>query len=95
MSDYECVCDFGEGEPWDWCLTTHPKSRKVRKCCECHDTIQIGEKYERLVGKCDGSLQTYTTCLFCAEEYTRLCNQYCVPKGDLACAVLSELRGEL
>jgi len=97
MSDYECVCDVGEGEQWDWSSTTTPVSRKVRKCCECQDVIAVGEKYERTVGGLDGDIQTYITCLFCAEEYARIQTvaDFCVPKTELACAIALELRGEL
>ena len=97
MSDYECVCDVNEGEPWDWYSVTTPVSRKARVCCECQDTIKVGEKYERTVGCIGADIQTYITCLFCADEYARIQNvaQFCVPKTELACALALEIRGEL
>lgn len=99
MSDYQCYCEVGEGEPFEWESVTHPRARKEYTCCECKDKIKPGERYEKMVGKFEGELVTYRTCEFCASEYARLNCQperdwACIAKGELACAVLLEVRGE-
>jgi len=41
------------------------KARKIHKCCECRDTINVGEKYEYVFGKWDGEIGVFKTCLSC------------------------------
>jgi hypothetical protein len=48
-------------------VITYPKSRKVRKCCECDRVIAVGEKYQKFTGKFDYDFDTYTTCSDCTE----------------------------
>ena len=51
------------------------KARKVHKCCECSKEIQRGEQYERIVGKWDGDMYTYKTCMDCVSiRKTFFCN---------------------
>ena len=97
MNEYECYCEPQEGEPWDWFNTEMRHSKKQRKCCECRDTIQVGELYEYTVGNLAGDVMTFVTCAFCADEHARVSNasEYCIAKGELACAVVAEIRGDL
>lgn len=41
------------------------KSRKEHVCCECHRTIEVGEKYHVATGVHDGKWETLCTCLGC------------------------------
>lgn len=41
------------------------KARKRHKCGECKRFIEPGERYERVVGKWDGDIETYLTCVHC------------------------------
>lgn len=94
---YECVCEpYSGDETWEWCREKIVAARKPYKCCECADAIKIGERHEYMVGKADGEIYQYRTCLFCAGEYRRLCNEGVLPvKGDVACWLVAELRGDL
>lgn len=95
MADIECYCDPAEGEPCDFVSVKHPQARKQHKCMECYDTIMAGERYARLAGKCDGEMFTHKTCLFCEQEYNRINQIQGIAFGELACALVAELRGEL
>ena len=96
MSGYECICEPYEGdETWEWTSERIVRAGKPHKCCECADTIKVGEQHEYMVGKADGEFYTYRTCLFCAEEYKRLLNEgLMVVKGDVACWIVARIRGE-
>jgi hypothetical protein len=41
------------------------KARKAHKCCECHGTIQPGEKYHFHHGVWDGRASSYKVCADC------------------------------
>ena len=41
------------------------KARKAHKCCECHGTIQPGEKYHFHHGVWDGEAHDYKVCVDC------------------------------
>ena len=43
------------------------KARKPYKCCECHDVIAVGDRYERITSKYDGEFCSYKTCMGCAD----------------------------
>ena len=96
----ECYCEPMEADGYAdcWSITT-PKARKAHICCECKDTIKPGEKYERIFSIYDGAINVYKTCLFCAAEFKRLDvkRDYYDPglvKGDLACALVWDMREE-
>ena len=50
-------------------------------CCECYETIEPGEHYERVDGLWDGAWDTYYTCLPCRGVREDLCP--CGAYGDL------------
>lgn len=53
----------------------HPKARKPVRCCECGQTINKGETYERYSGKWEGDWFVTRTCQICAEiRDTFYCN---------------------
>lgn len=97
MSDYECVCEPMEGEPWTQLSDQWRRARKEHKCCECEDIIRVGERYNYLTGVFEGKLEIWKTCEFCAHERTRLQAKapFTIAFGDLACCVVAECRGEL
>lgn len=41
------------------------KARKSHKCCECHGTIQPGEKYHYHHGVWDGDAMSFKVCMDC------------------------------
>jgi hypothetical protein len=59
------MCSCEDAERPTFCNVTRPKARKLHRCCECNSPIQPGDRYERISGKWDGDMGTYTTCLFC------------------------------
>lgn len=71
IEDGDCnVCaieDEGYCDSPEFCHEKIVKARKPHKCCECHDEIPAGAKYESCTGKWDGDLQTYKTCMLCVE----------------------------
>lgn len=44
------------------------RARKVHKCCECQWVINIGERYQRASGKCEGALWSEKTCETCGKS---------------------------
>ncbi len=40
-------------------------ARKPHVCCECHGTINPGDKYEHVRGKWEGDFSTFKTCIPC------------------------------
>jgi hypothetical protein len=100
MSDYECYCEPGEAEgyPDVWSVSWQT-ARKQHRCCECHELILPGQRYERIFCVQDGDAQTFKTCEFCAKEYEQLRKKHpdvCWMKGndDLACLLVWDLRNE-
>tara|TARA_R110001606_G_scaffold71219_1_gene162927 strand:- start:17416 stop:17778 length:363 start_codon:yes stop_codon:yes gene_type:complete len=45
------------------------KARKVHKCCECHEVINIGDRYQYSSGVWDGEPNDYKQCLGCGEIF--------------------------
>lgn len=41
------------------------KARKVHKCCECKETISVGDEYQYSSGIWDGSPDSFRQCLKC------------------------------
>lgn len=60
------MCDYDPPE-FFWCRT--PKARKEHKCGECGIKILKGEIYQVFTGKWDGNMDTYKSCLPCAQLY--------------------------
>jgi hypothetical protein len=56
-----------DGDQSEFWVESSPKARKAHKCCECRESIQPGERYQRVVGKWDGRLETYRFCVPCWE----------------------------
>lgn len=68
-----CVYSSYDGDESPFYDTSRPKARKPHRCCECRETIPVGDCYERTTGKWNESLETYKTCLACAEIRQLLC----------------------
>lgn len=68
MSD-DCGCVYSgyDGDGPSFSCTTTPRCRKPFKCCECRETVQVSQKYERISGKWDGRIDVFKTCLPCVE----------------------------
>ncbi len=43
------------------------KAHREHKCCECHQVIKAGEKYQLFKGCWDGEFARFKTCLPCVE----------------------------
>jgi hypothetical protein len=72
-----CSCDFDDyPEFFDLKIR---KARKEHRCCECSTTIRVGDQYEYVVGKWDGDINDFRTCLICSQ----IRNDYCAPYGML------------
>ena len=73
-------------------------ARKQHRCCECLETIEPGQRYERIFCVYEGEVSVYKTCEFCANEFERLSRKHndfdCV-KGDLACLLVWDMRNEM
>ncbi len=48
------------------------KARKSHKCCECNETITIGDQYQYSSGVWDGDPRSYKQCLRCGEIFEKL-----------------------
>lgn len=68
------VCIYSEGDDnAAFCDARVVTARKPHRCCECRETIPVGERYERTAGKWDGTVSTFCTCLVCAEIRSAFC----------------------
>jgi len=68
-----CIYSSGDcGQP-EVCGTLIVKARKPQKCCECHDSISPGERYEIVSGKWEGEWSSFKTCLPCKEIREAFC----------------------
>ena len=69
MSDTGCdVCLYGADDiDNDFYSDSVLTARKPHVCCECEREISRGIRYQRAVGKSDGQMWTYKTCLLCVE----------------------------
>lgn len=75
----ECIInlDMDYGETCDFINRRFQRARKEHICCECHETIAIGEEYERTVGVWNGEFSAYKTCSPCVEVRDELfCDGY-------------------
>lgn len=97
----ECYCEplFDTDDVASlWQVTWH-QARKQHRCCECHENILPGQRYERIFVISDGTPYSYKTCEFCADEYQRLLTKHpeaIWSKGndDLACLLVWDLRND-
>ncbi len=62
-----CVSGCDADEMIDVICQETRKARKVTKCYECHEAIQVGQEHEYIFGKFEGEDCTYRTCLPCVE----------------------------
>jgi hypothetical protein len=66
VDDYcSCVyvpCDYDEARMFHRKIV---KANKTHECCECHEDIKPGERYELVRGLWEDSWETYKTCLPC------------------------------
>lgn len=82
-----CMVDDADG--WEFYSERHGMARKQHTCDECRRTIYIGEVYRAAVGKYDGEMQRFATCVHCliaGEWLVRACSGY------LFNAMLEDLR---
>ena len=62
---FDCCCSTIEGDPPEFLVDKIVEARKDHVCCECGSEIKKGERYEKVVGKWDGEIDTIKTCLVC------------------------------
>ena len=66
MMDDVCLC-LDTDNPAEWAVETSPIARTTHKCCECGDTINPGERYQRVSGVWEGEFDTFKTCFVCVK----------------------------
>lgn len=59
------TCIYAEGEGFDFVETKLVRARKPHECCECRETINVGDLHEHLRGVYDGQWDSYRTCARC------------------------------
>lgn len=59
-------CECGDYEQPEFLTESKPVARKEHSCCECGNTIKVGERYERHSGKWDGRMETFCWCFRCS-----------------------------
>ena len=98
----ECYCE-PMGDDMDSCASvwevTWHKARKQHRCCECHEPILPGQRYERIFVIFEGTPDSHKTCEFCATEYQRLLSKnpdvmWSKGQDDLACLLVWDMRNE-
>ena len=70
----ECECFVEDFESPDFCEDKIVIAKKEHICCECRDTIKIGEQYETVRGLWSGKFSTYKTCLPCRNIRETYCH---------------------
>jgi hypothetical protein len=65
-------CPLSGGDDWPATVFSSSVRRaaKEHRCCECRETIKVGDHYEHVTGLWDGHWSTYKTCLLCVEIRT-------------------------
>lgn len=58
-TDFDFSFDFHE--------QTERNAKKAHVCCECQETIAVGERYEYTAAHGDDEFFTYKTCINCVE----------------------------
>ena len=58
------------------------KARKAHKCCECHNVINIGDRYQYSSGIWDGEPDSYKQCLGCGGIFTVVSQRHYEPYSD-------------
>lgn len=61
-----CNCSIDVESYPEFSITKVITARKAHKCCECHKEINPGEKYEMVVGKWEGEMSRFKTCIPCS-----------------------------
>jgi hypothetical protein len=51
---------------WEFTQIRTPRAAKPHRCEECGRTIEVGEKHQRISGKCEGEIMDYRLCDYCA-----------------------------
>ena len=59
-----------EGEAYVVSETKTVRARKEHLCCECGETIAVGDLHEHLRGLCDGFWESLRTCARCVNVRT-------------------------
>ena len=67
MSCADACIDMDYDDDNEFYVETTPTARKPHVCCECGQTIQPGQPYERVTGKSDGAVWTVKSCAICRE----------------------------
>ena len=67
-----CYCDYDYESP-EFFRVRDVRAHKVHQCCECSEPIKPGDTYEYIIGKWDGELSEYRTCLTCSRIRTDFC----------------------
>ena len=91
----ECYCEPSSGEICQVWIETWHKARKPHRCCECGESIGIGDRYQRTFSVFEGVVNIYKTCEFCAKEWPRVFAALkldVMMPGELACALVCEMR---
>ena len=70
----DCSVDTTDCEGWLIFNSEIRTARKPHKCCECHDEIKPGQKYEYAGGLTgNNDFDYYRTCMPCAAIRNRYC----------------------
>lgn len=59
-------------------------ARKEHRCCECHRTINIGDRYQMVKGIWDGKAGRFKTCHPCADLRDEI-NEECRYEDERPC----------
>lgn len=72
------------------------KARKAYQCCECRETINIGDEYEHYTGTHEGSIFHHKTCKDCVSlRDAYFCNYYFGDVWELFRQHVYESNGEV
>lgn len=73
----ECICACYDYDYPSNYKERNVKARKEHTCCECGETIKVGEVYQCATGIWSDEWRTYRTCMTCTHiRKDMCCNQF-------------------
>lgn len=73
MIHCDCSIDYDIASP-EFSSSRIVKARQKHRCCECHENISVGKKYEYVSGCWEGEFSTFKTCLRCVALRDKHCS---------------------
>ncbi len=61
------MCSCEDGDPPEFFTEAKRRARKEHRCDECYRPIAVGDRYQRVSGKWDGTIESFAICIPCQQ----------------------------